>query len=116
MQGGQHPSASSPAVSPGSAAPLSGSAAPLSGSAQPAPGSAGPAPDTTEFVPGAVEQGRPPLRILYASGLTSNDSSMYRLWALERLGHTVLPLNAFDYRPANKLMEKVVYRLAAGPW
>lgn len=66
--------------------------------------------------PGAVGAGRPPLRILYASGLSPNDSSMYRLWALERLGHTVLPLNAFEYQPKNKVVEKIVYRLAAGPW
>ena len=67
-------------------------------------------------VPGAVDAARPALRILYASGLSENDSSMYRLWALERLGHRVIPLNAFEYLPKNKLVEKVVYRLAAGPW
>jgi spore maturation protein CgeB len=66
--------------------------------------------------PGAADGGRAPLRILYASGLSENDSSMYRLWALERLGHTVIPLNAFEYLPKNKLVEKIVYRLAAGPW
>jgi hypothetical protein len=32
-----------------------------------------------------------PLKILYASGLSPNDSSLYRLWALQRLGHTVVP-------------------------
>ena len=67
-------------------------------------------------VPGGTGEGRPALRILYASGLSENDSSLYRLWALERLGHTVIPLNAFEYQPTNKLVEKVVYRLAAGPW
>jgi len=56
-----------------------------------------------------------PLKILYAAGLSPNDSSLYRLLALERLGHRVVPLNAFDYQPANPLLNKVVYRLAAGP-
>ncbi len=29
------------------------------------------------------------MKILYAAGLSPNDTSLYRLWALERLGHTV---------------------------
>ncbi len=57
-----------------------------------------------------------PLKILYATGLSPNDSSLYRLWALERLGHQVVPLNAFEYQPKNAVVQKVVYRLAAGPW
>jgi spore maturation protein CgeB len=56
-----------------------------------------------------------PLKILYASGLSPNDSSLYRLWALERLGHRVMPLNAFDYLPKNPLLSKITFRLAAGP-
>ena len=67
-------------------------------------------------LPGAVDDARPALRILYASGLSENDSSLYRLWALERLGHTVIPLNAFEYQPKNAVVEKIAYRLAAGPW
>jgi hypothetical protein len=55
------------------------------------------------------------LKILYASGLSPNDSSLYRLWALERLGHCVVPLNAFEYLPKNPLVEKITFRLAAGP-
>jgi spore maturation protein CgeB len=55
------------------------------------------------------------LKILYASGLSPNDSSLYRLWALERLGHRVVPLNAFEYRPDSALLEKITMRLAAGP-
>jgi spore maturation protein CgeB len=57
----------------------------------------------------------PALKILYASGLSPNDSSLYRLWALERLGHTVVPLNAFDYQSGNALLRKITFRLAAGP-
>ncbi len=57
-----------------------------------------------------------PLKILYASGLSANDSSLYRLWALERLGHTVVPLNAYEYEPGQRLLRKVLHRLQAGPW
>jgi len=54
------------------------------------------------------------MKILYAAGLSPNDSSLYRLWALERLGHQVIPFNFFDYLPANPLKLKLVIRLAAG--
>ena len=56
-----------------------------------------------------------PRKIVYAAGMSLNDSSLYRLWALERLGHRVVALNAFDYRLKNVLLEKIVHRLAAGP-
>jgi hypothetical protein len=56
-----------------------------------------------------------PLKILYATGLSPNDSSLYRLWALERLGHTVVPLNAYDYVPGNEVIRQLTARLAAGP-
>ncbi|MEO6801681.1 MAG: glycosyltransferase [Granulicella sp.] len=55
------------------------------------------------------------MKILYAAGLSPNDSSLYRLQALERLGHVVVPLNAFAYEPTSALLRKVAYRLAAGP-
>lgn len=57
-----------------------------------------------------------PLKILYASGLSPNDSSLYRLWALERLGHTVVPLNAYAYEPGQAVVRKVLHRLQVGPW
>jgi len=57
-----------------------------------------------------------PLKILYAAGLSPNDSSLYRLWALERLGHKVVRLNAYEYVPRNPLLDKITFRLAAGPW
>jgi spore maturation protein CgeB len=56
-----------------------------------------------------------PMKILYAAGLSPNDSSLYRLWALERLGHHVIPLNSFDYDPRNPIARKLVYRLVTGP-
>ena len=57
-----------------------------------------------------------PLKILYVSGLSPHDSSQYRLWALERLGHTLLPLNAYGYEPNHPLLRKVLHRMQAGPW
>ncbi|MDE3104589.1 MAG: glycosyltransferase [Acidobacteriota bacterium] len=55
------------------------------------------------------------MKILYAAGLSPSDSALYRLWALERLGHSVIPFNAYDYDPAHPLVRKIVFRLAAGP-
>ena len=55
------------------------------------------------------------MKILYASGLSPNDSSLYRLWALERLGHQVIPFNAYEYDSPNPLIRKIVFRLSAGP-
>lgn len=57
-----------------------------------------------------------PLKILYAGTLSENDSALYRLWALERLGHHVVRLNAYEYEPPNGLARKIAFRLAAGPW
>ena len=62
-----------------------------------------------------MEQGQP-LKILYAAGLSPNDSSQYRAWALERLGHSVIPVNAYAYEPQNALLRKVLFRLQVGPW
>jgi spore maturation protein CgeB len=55
------------------------------------------------------------MKILYASGLSLQDSSLYRLWALERLGHEIIPFNTFDYLPRNPLVGKITHRLSAGP-
>jgi hypothetical protein len=57
-----------------------------------------------------------PLTILYAAGLSPNDSSLYRLWALERQGHRVLALNAFEFEPRHPLLRKVVHRAQMGTW
>jgi spore maturation protein CgeB len=57
-----------------------------------------------------------PLKVLYVAGLSPNDSSQYRLWALERLGHSVVSLNAYGYQPQSDLLKKVVYRVQSGPW
>jgi spore maturation protein CgeB len=62
---------------------------------------------------GAV--GKVSLKILYAGALSPNDSALYRLWALERLGHKVVPLNSYDYEDTSKLLAKITFRLAAGP-
>jgi hypothetical protein len=61
------------------------------------------------------QQPERPLKILYASGLSPNDSSLYRLWALERQGHTVIPINAYEYEPSSALLKKIVHRAQVGP-
>jgi spore maturation protein CgeB len=55
------------------------------------------------------------MKILYAAGLSPNASSLYRLWALERLGHQVIPFNAHQYDSPNPLIRKIAFRLSAGP-
>jgi spore maturation protein CgeB len=55
------------------------------------------------------------MKILYAAGLSPNDTSLYRMWALERLGHQVIPVNTYDYQFSNSLARKVFFRLATGP-
>jgi spore maturation protein CgeB len=55
------------------------------------------------------------MKILYAGGLSPNDSSLYRLWALERLGHQVVPLNLHEYTRTDSLLGKITFRVAAGP-
>jgi hypothetical protein len=56
------------------------------------------------------------VKILYAGQLSENDSALYRLWALERLGHTVIPINSYDYEAPSALLRKVVHRAQMGPW
>ena len=63
----------------------------------------------------AAAEGRP-LRILYAAGLSPNDSSLYRLWAMERLGHRVVPLNAYDYRPRIRCWTRLRTGWRQGLW
>ena len=55
------------------------------------------------------------MKILYAGTLTQNDTALHRLWALERLGATVVPLPVGGYEAANPLLRKVLFRLSVGP-
>jgi spore maturation protein CgeB len=55
------------------------------------------------------------MKILYAAGMSPEESSLYRLWALERLGHQVIPFNTFDYQPRNPLVRSATHRLSVGP-
>src|SRR5690349_3192993 len=55
------------------------------------------------------------MKILYAGSLSPNDSALYRLWALERLGHQVIPVNSIPYSPSNPKLRAIVFRLAMGP-
>lgn len=73
-------------------------------------------PAPANFIrPSAIHGDARPLKILYAAGLSPNDSALYRLWALQRLGHKISPLNAFEYIPSIALLGKITMRLAAGP-
>ncbi|HEU4636076.1 MAG TPA: glycosyltransferase [Edaphobacter sp.] len=55
------------------------------------------------------------MKILYAGSLSPNDSALYRLWALERLGHQVIPLDSIPYAPSNLKLRALVFRLVMGP-
>lgn len=55
------------------------------------------------------------MKILYAASLTPNDSALYRQWALERLGHTVVPFDINSYELSNPLLRKIAFRLVTGP-
>ena len=55
------------------------------------------------------------MKILYVGILSENDSALYRLWALERLGHTVIPLDLSAYQLTHPLLHKIAFRLVLGP-
>lgn len=55
------------------------------------------------------------MKILYVAGLSPNDSSLYRQWAIERAGHQVVPINIFEYESARPIVRKIMHRLNAGP-
>jgi hypothetical protein len=55
------------------------------------------------------------MKILYAGTLTPNDTALYRLWALERLGATVVPFSVCEYEPPSALLRKIFFRLSIGP-
>jgi hypothetical protein len=55
------------------------------------------------------------MKILYAGTLTPNDTALHRLWALERLGHQVVPLRFAGYEARNAQFRKLLFRLGAGP-
>lgn len=55
------------------------------------------------------------MKILYAGSLTPDDTALHRLWALERIGATVVPFSSTGYESTNALMRKVLFRLSSGP-
>jgi spore maturation protein CgeB len=55
------------------------------------------------------------MKILYAGTLSAGNSSAYRMWALERLGHEVIPFETKGYQASNRLLGKVEFRLSIGP-
>lgn len=56
------------------------------------------------------------MKILYVGQMSAHDSTQYRAWALERLGHTVVRLNCLEYQPGSAWLRKVVHRAQVGPW
>ena len=55
------------------------------------------------------------MRIVYAGDLTPGGSCLFRLWALRRLGHEVIPFDPGPYQLSNPAMRALAFRLAAGP-
>ncbi|GAA3762680.1 CgeB family protein [Terriglobus aquaticus] len=55
------------------------------------------------------------MRVLYVAHLSPNDSAEYRRLALERGGHTCIPVNQYGYGMKQVLLRKVEHRLVAGP-
>jgi hypothetical protein len=55
------------------------------------------------------------MKILFAGEQSAGTSSLYRRQALERMGHTVVTLDPNEYVLKNPLLQKVAFRLAAGP-
>ncbi len=55
------------------------------------------------------------MRILFAGEQAAGTSSLYRRQALERMGHTVVTLDPNEYVLKQPLLQKVAFRLSAGP-
>lgn len=55
------------------------------------------------------------MKIVYAAESRAGTSSLFRRWALERLGHQVVGFDPTRYRVENQLLHKVAFRLARGP-
>ena len=65
-----------------------------------------------------METAARPRKILYVAQLSEGRTSLYRLEAFRRLGHTVIPFGIEDYRPRSRfgpLIEKLRYRYPVGP-
>ena len=55
------------------------------------------------------------MKILYAGTLTENDSALYRLWALERLGAEVVSFPVEGYASRHAPLQTIEFRLTMGP-
>jgi spore maturation protein CgeB len=55
------------------------------------------------------------MKILFAGEQQEGTSSLYRRRTLERMGHTVVTIDPEQYRLRSRLLQKVAFRLAAGP-
>jgi spore maturation protein CgeB len=55
------------------------------------------------------------MKILHAGRMSPGSSSLNRVWALERLGHTIVSIDPHDYYLKNDLLRKIAFRVSAGP-
>lgn len=55
------------------------------------------------------------MKILYIGQLSYGSSSSFRVRALRRLGHTVIAMEVDDYTSSHPLLNKIEFRLQAGP-
>ena len=54
------------------------------------------------------------MKILYAGDLSAGSSCLYRMMALQRLGHTLIGFNSADYEVRSSWLRPIAYRLATG--
>ena len=55
------------------------------------------------------------MKILYAGTLSRGNSALFRIWALGRLGHTVVPFETEGYEATGRVARGLEFRLATGP-
>ncbi len=55
------------------------------------------------------------MKILYAGTLSRGNSARFRIWALERLGHEVIPFEIEGYEAEQRLLRSLEFRLVMGP-
>jgi len=54
------------------------------------------------------------MKILYAGTLSPHATVVHRQWALERLGHRVVPVDVGAYASKNPLLQKLAFHLSVG--
>ena len=62
-----------------------------------------------------ADRGPKVMKILYAAMMSAGSASGFRKLALERLGHRLVVVNTAQYMVKNRLLHKILFRVAAGP-